>query len=352
MYNHIKAYRAQKGSWDELREQRVFRAIVDQRAVQSGRRRRYGIIVRGAVAAAALTAVVMGIIYHFDKTRPEEKADPIGRIAEAENNATAPVPSDTPKNASILTLASAGQVTLFDGADVSVIEQQSDTVRLEQEEGKALYEINHRDGRLVQVHAAGITITVVGTAFLVAIDDPVVNIGVTRGVVRVDNGKQTVVLEAPETMSVAIPHPQEAVRWRHHAKKKRTARRPAEQEIPQNDDLFSEVDEARRQGNLGRAAELLRKIVAQKKSPLSVASAEFTLGKVERARGRHAAAARAFYRCAQQAPNRSLGEDALAETALSWQASGNTDRAKNIARTYLDRYPKGMYVPKIKRLVD
>jgi transmembrane sensor len=350
MYDYIKAYRAQKGSWDDLREQRVFRAIIEQRAVLTGKLRRYGIAGVGAMAAAALTAVVIGLFYN--KTPPKEEIDHGGLIAAAKNDDPTPVPSDIPVNTSVLTLASAGQVTLFDGADVSIIEQRSDTVRLEQEEGKALYDIVHRDGQSVQVRAAGIGITVVGTAFLVAIDDPVVSVEVKRGVVRVDDGKQTVFLDAPETMSLTIPHPKEAPRLRHHAKKRRGGRRAAEQEVALNEDLFSEVDQARQQGELARAAKLLREIVAQKKSPFSIASAEFTLGKVERARGRHAAAARAFYRCAKQAPNRSLGEDALAEAALSWQAAGNTDRAKNIARAYLDSYPKGMYVAKIKRLVD
>ena len=81
-------------------------------------------------------------------------------------------------------------------------------------------------------------------------------------------------------------------------------------------------------------------------------SAQFTLGKVERARGRHAAAAQAFYRCVKQAPNPSMGEDALAEAALSWHAAGNSEKAEAVAHIYLDRYPKGMYVVKIRRVVE
>ena len=345
MYKHIKAYREQKVEWDEVREQRVFKAIAERRVAQSGKWTRSRIIGGGTIAAAALVAVVIGIFYK--KTVPEEAIEQSDQIAVAKHSAPKPV---TPKNASVLTLASAGQVILLDGADVFIVEQRADTVHLEQQEGQALYDIIHQKGGLVQVSVAGIVITVAGTMFQVTVDEPVVRIEVKQGVVRVDDGKQTVTLEAPETISVAIP--QKAPRWLPHAKKKRTGRKTATQEVVKKEDLFYEVDQARRQGDLTKAAKLLRRIIAQKESLFSVASAEFTLGKVERTRGRHAAAARAFHRCAKQAPNRSLGEDALAEAALSWQAAGNTEKAKTLTRTYLDHYPKGLYRSKLKRLVN
>ena len=277
MYKHIKAYREQKVEWDEIREQRVFKAIAARRAAQSSKRTRYRIIVGGAIAVAALIAVVIGILH--GNTPSEEAIEHNGRIAVAEDNAPKPVPSDTPESASVLTLASAGQVTLLDGADVVIIGQENDAVHLEQEEGQALYNIIHREGQLVQVRVASIVITVVGTVFRVAIDEPVVRIEVKEGVLRVDDGKQTVTLEAPETISVAIPP--KAPHWQRRAKKKRTGRKTAAREVAKTEDPFYEVDRARRQGDLTKAAKLLRQIVAQKESPFSVASAQFTLGKVE-----------------------------------------------------------------------
>ena len=203
MHELIKAYRRQKGEWDALREQRIYRSISKRRAAQSDKRKRYGIIGGVGIAAAAMVAVVIGIV--GDKSHPEKEIEQSRPIPVAQDNGTKPAPADTPENASILTLATAGQVTLMNGAEVSIIEQQTDTVHLEQEDGQALYDIIHQEGRQVLVRAAGIDITVVGTLFLVTVDEPVVRIEVKHGVVRVNDGKQTITLESHETISVVIP---------------------------------------------------------------------------------------------------------------------------------------------------
>ena len=86
--------------------------------------------------------------------------------------------------------------------------------------------------------------------------------------------------------------------------------------------------------------------------PRMVARALFTLGRVERSRGRHAAAAEAFARCYKVAPHGSLAEDAVAEEAASWKSAGDNARAKMAAKRYLDLHPAGAHAARMLPLVE
>jgi transmembrane sensor len=83
-----------------------------------------------------------------------------------------------------------------------------------------------------------------------------------------------------------------------------------------------------------------------------LASALFTLGRVERARGKHAAAAEAFARCHKVAPHGSLAEDALAEEAVSWRSAGDGARAKAAAQRYMKLHPGGAHAARMMPLAE
>jgi transmembrane sensor len=347
MNDTIKAYRAQKGEWDDLREQRIFRSVQERRRQRPNQRIRI-LLAGGAVAAVVIVAYSALLAPWLEDPR-----EPAARAPLPETPAVA-TESPSSLNASVITLAHAGRVTLSEGADVSILSKSDEAVVLEQEEGAALYDIIHRDNHSVTVLAAGVAITVVGTLFEVAIEGETVRVEVKRGVVQVDDGHRQVTLHAQEALSVT------------HARKSIP---DASQKGPpkQFDDfrmgaagdgeistqaLFEAVDEARRHDDWAAAARLLKRIIERNESRFSQASAQFTLGKVERARGRHQSAARLFEKCARRAPIRSLREDALAEAALSWHAAENDQQAKRVARTYLETYPKGMYVTEMNGLID
>jgi transmembrane sensor len=78
----------------------------------------------------------------------------------------------------------------------------------------------------------------------------------------------------------------------------------------------------------------------------------FTLGRVERARGKHGAAAEAFARCHRAAPHGALAEDALAEEAVSWKSAGDPARARTTAQRYLKQHPGGAHVARMMPLTE
>ena len=79
------------------------------------------------------------------------------------------------------------------------------------------------------------------------------------------------------------------------------------------------------------------------------ATALFTLGRVERTRGRHVAAANAFESAYERDPGAILAEDALAEATVSWADAGRTERARAGAERYLSHYPAGQYLERVRR---
>jgi len=118
------------------------------------------------------------------------------------------------------------------------------------------------------------------------------------------------------------------------------------------DALFDQVAQARAQGELALAAAKLRELTRKFPRDPRVASAEFTLGRVERARGRHRDAAEAFARCAAFAPNGTLAEEALSEEASSWLSEGDRARAASAARKYLTLHPRGARADRMRSLVE
>lgn len=114
--------------------------------------------------------------------------------------------------------------------------------------------------------------------------------------------------------------------------------------------MLAEADVARRAGRLDEAARVLRAAASAYPQDPRVATALFSLGRVERRRGRDAAAAAAFERAYAHDPHAVLAEDALAEAAVSWMAAGRSDRARAAASRYLARYPRGEYVERVREL--
>jgi transmembrane sensor len=115
--------------------------------------------------------------------------------------------------------------------------------------------------------------------------------------------------------------------------------------------LLASADAARRAGALDDAAALLERAILGARDDGGRAVALFTLGRVEIARGRARAAATTFERCAEVAPLGALAEDASAAAANAWNEAGQTERARERASAYLERWPAGHHAAAMRRLV-
>ncbi len=105
------------------------------------------------------------------------------------------------------------------------------------------------------------------------------------------------------------------------------------------------ADAARASGDLEGALTALRQLLRDHPQDGRATLALFTIGKVERQRGNHANAGRAFDQCGA-----ALKGDAFAEAAMSWQAAGQSSRAAASARRYLATYPRGVHADTMRKL--
>jgi transmembrane sensor len=120
---------------------------------------------------------------------------------------------------------------------------------------------------------------------------------------------------------------------------------------PGIDALLAEADAARAEGRLDDASRALASIAAEFPRDDRAPSALFTLGRIERRRGRPLDAAEAFSRCAELAPRGPLAEDALAEAARAYADGGNAARAQALAARYLATHPEGTYAARMRALL-
>lgn len=321
----LERARKAEPEWDEVRERRVLSRVL---AARKPKRSRALVVGAVAVAAAALAWIVW----------PREAA----QIERAPGG---------------LALRDGSEITLR-GAHVAIVEESARSIVVAQDGGDARYEVARRPERAFVVRAEDVEVRVRGTRFWVRIDPPFVRVEVEEGRVEVVRGEEAIgVLGAGDSIRTRLRAPEEEVRAEPPPPDPEPAPvleepRPRPRPPPSIEEALAIADEARREGRLDDAARALeRATLAHPDDPRS-ATALFTLGRVERARGRHRAAALAFDRSLARAPHGSLAEDALAESALSWSAAGDPERARSAAERYLAAHPDGLYAERVRRLVE
>lgn len=350
--------------WDDVRQRRVLgrvEAAVGARASKGGRGRRAWLGAGVAAGVVAAAAVVLALALPSGSGEPpveaalasselEPEAEPTGTGADVEASPSIPFVR-WPE----LRLPDRSLASLRHGARVDVAVQREDLVRLVQHGGEVRYEVEPDRARAFVVEAAGVEVRVVGTIFTVDVtgEPPRVTVEVERGLVEVDNGERVAELGPGDRLSVAgssvaVGEPADDVIVLD-ASEPATHRttRPA----PSVDALLADADAARASGNLPRAAAALSELVRRHSDDPRAYGAYFQLGKVERARGRHAAAAAAFVRCWKRAPRGPLAEDARAEAAVSWHAAGRDEEARTAAEGYLARHPGGTHEARMRGLL-
>jgi tetratricopeptide (TPR) repeat protein len=122
---------------------------------------------------------------------------------------------------------------------------------------------------------------------------------------------------------------------------------PAE---PSADDLLRRADAARRRGALVEATMLLERFVDGHPDHAEVDPARMSLARVLEQRGRFEQAARAYEALLGQRVIGTIREDARAAAARVWSRHGREDRARDHARTYLDRNPNGPHASVMKEI--
>lgn len=342
--------------WDDLRERRVLGKIEAELAHRRAAKRRRPWVLGGGVLLAAAVAVLAVLAM-----RPDDAARTV-EIAVADPPAlpkTATIPDE-----SALTLPDGSLAQMQTGARVDVAVQSEDLVRLLQHAGVVRYEVTPNPGRRFVVDAGGVEVRVIGTVFTIALGETDVRVAVERGKVEVAGADRVAQLGAGDELKIDRPIPIDApivveddvvieldgdgedAHGKAHARAKPTPK------VPTAAELQERADAARVSGRLDEAADALAELVRRYPKGSRADSGYFTLGKVERARGRHAAAAAAFTACFQRAPSGSLAEDARAEAAVSWQSAGQTEKAAALAQAYLDRYATGAHRARMQRILD
>lgn len=330
--------------WETLQERRVYARIREE---IDTKKKRYvplrWVVLAGAAATVLIVATALVVML---VRSPETSRQPaaIAKKSDVKQPATSPLPH--------MSLNDGSRVYLSAGAKVHVEHQDKASIKLVQRRGKVRYEVKKNLPRSFEVKVDDVRVRVVGTVFTVSATGDAVEVKVLRGKVEVDRGGRTFSLGADEQLKLpralraedgatkpsAKPPPR-----RGHAKKRLL---PADLE-----NLLKRVDAARRSGDLGKAASMLRHVLRTRKTGSRKAALLFTLGKVERERKRFLAAAKAFARCRAHAPSGSLAEDALARQALATKAGGKIERARKLARDYQRRYPKGIHLKRLGALL-
>jgi transmembrane sensor len=288
--------------------------------------------------------------------------------------------SDTPEltwtATSTLAYADGSVSRLSATAQLHVIEDEVERVEVAQRAGRVRYEIKPRPERRFVVGALGVTITVLGTVFDVNVEQNRVEVVVERGRVRVDHGDRHLELGAGEHVTVVGDSLDTKTAWDTEGKKDGQEKSAANDTNPSTGDTSTGVideesmdnasapevppaasvavsaadymrraDAARAAGRLDEAVSALSSLLRDHPRDARATLALFTIGRVERQRGRHADAARAFEQCGN-----ALGGDAVAEAAASWQQAGQGAQARAAAERYLQLFPSGVHAPRMRAM--
>jgi transmembrane sensor len=354
-------------AWDELRERRVLGKIEAKLADRRvARRKRPWLLAGGGLLLSAAVALLA-----FVALRPPAPTDTAETLAVDTVAARPTAPLLAIPDESALTLPDGSNAQMHTGARVDVAVQTDALVRLMQRAGVVRYEVTPNPGRRFVVDAGGVEVRVIGTVFTIALGETDVRVAVERGKVEVAGAESVAVLGAGDELKLDRPTPADEpiLLADDHAppglegdivielepedaQGKAAVRGSKPVKVPTAAELQERADAARLSGELGEAAAALSELVRRYPKDSRAYSGYFTLGKVERARGRHAAAAAAFTACFQRAPSGSLAEDARAEAAVSWQSAGQTERAAAAAQAYLDRYANGAHRARMQRILD
>jgi len=393
----------------ELHARRRERTRVDRRGVRPARRVAEFVLVAAAAAAAAVLA---GRLIGSESAPAKEfAANPhmrstqtsvspqIARVGARSQVVVEGRPVDVPAGA--LTLPDGSELHVDPGARLSIESLEPERVGLRQLDGVVRYRVSHRPERAFEIVTESATVRVRGTMFDVVVDESATEVRVIEGRVEVDDGTRQTSLSSGEIWRVTrptyasaplrgpvtglrsaprvepsgarsvprssvppsepgrgAPNVESAYPARRAHESPGSAREPGVDADPlarlladTPDALVVAADVARREERYDDAAALLVRAESAATRRSERARVVFMLGRVDLARGRPATAAEAFGRASELDPLGPLSEDAVASAARAWAAAGDASHARDSAAQYLARWPSGLHMLAMRRLV-
>jgi transmembrane sensor len=337
-----------------------------QRVLQ-GRRRRA--LMRASASAAAVAAVAAGFLL-FGPQAPAPRS-PVAAGASAQVS---------PAMAREFALSDGSQVSLLGtGSRVEMVEQTAALVRASLGAGAARFDVHHDPSRVFEVESGDVKVRVLGTAFSMTREGALTRVAVERGAVRVQwtggeaflSAGQAGVYPPPNDDTASKPAgvaepladlagnvAEEASSWRKLAKRAAwvdayKAMGPAASKSVRDEpsDLMLAADVARLSRHPGQATRYLSRVADGFPRDKRAPAAAFTLGRVlMEDLGQPARAADAFRKAQQLAPRGPLASDALAREVDAAQRAGQSERAKQSARRYVELYPNGPQAERLRKL--
>jgi transmembrane sensor len=352
-----------------------------------------------ALTATAATVVVIGIV---GLTRRPAEENP--RAGTEPDREMAPRVSVTER---VIHLGDGSSVSTSEkAAEVEVVADSETRVEVALRRGRARFEVRPSDERLFRVRAGEVTVDVLGTVFFVDRAARAVGVEVVRGRVRVAHHAAVTILTAGEQRSFPVGGDAEAdADWPSPVDKSAPRKRPGRdhvgsatapapavaqrdagaglaveptssaswQELARNGeyrrayalvqeagmgafghdvgDLLLWADVTRLVGHPDEAIAPLRRVLAEHAGDRRAPLAAFSLGRtLLRDLDEPLAAADAFRRAIELAPDGALAEDALAHEVEAWSRAGDTRQARERARRYMNRYPEGRWRVRVLRL--
>jgi transmembrane sensor len=273
-------------------------------------------------------------------------------------------------------------------SELHVAEDSASRVSIELVRGSARYSVVPNSARAFEVHAGPVTVSVVGTEFLVERRGERAWVEVTRGKVRVSwglHGQGRAFVSAGEsgffppaaapspTLEEGAGLPREANPERsesdapaaraqqasqaYHSHLARRDYRGAYAVLAGNPGLAGDTvkellvaaDVARLSNHPAEAVPYLQRIIREHSRDERAPMAAFTLGRTLSGLGRTQEAMNMFARVRSAWPNSPLGEDALLRQAEAAAKLGDTAGAVRIAEQYDRDYPNGRRRAEVRR---
>jgi len=327
-------------NWDDLRERRVLGRVEVE---IPRRRRRRRVRAAAAISAAAAAFLVAFVVITSDRTDRHERRLVAGV-------------SDAAPDTFSIELPDGSRAFVHDAGQIELEQNEEGALWVRQRRGTVRYKVRPRRRRAFVVQAGPARVRVMGTIFSVTLEREHVVVTVERGKVAVEQGEQRALLGAGDEIRVSSSKSSDSAPAASQpagaqVSRQDRGRRPARRTAPPLENLMGQVDAARRKGDLDRAARLIEQIIRSHVDDRRMAVVLFTQGRIEQARGRFRAAARAFGRCWTRFPRGSLAEDALAEQAGALRAAGSKELASAAAQRYLSRYPRGIHRQRMKEIL-
>ena len=364
-----------QGDWDQEKSERELARL--KARLERGQTR--GGPAVAALAVAALLLVAFGAFFLLQ--------------AEHSSPRMAPAPIVLNDGSEATPLAARTQMR--------VLQDDPGHVVVELEQGQARFKVTPNPSRLFSVRAAGTTVEVLGTTFEVTHQGgDQVHVHVSEGLVRVSRQGEVTMLRAhdsvtvgggkkarkPRDMPTAPAPPEEALSFELEEvafAKEPTPQKPPRPQAPKPpedkgdwrlmakaqdfqsavilllkspvepktvEDLMLAADAMRSVERFDQAMRYHQKVISSYPQDPRASLAAHHLGRTLLNKlHRPAQAARAFAKVQTLNPPRTLAEDALAAEVEAWHEAGDSAQAKRQALTYLERYPGGLHVRKIRR---